>query len=184
MPQKSIATFIPDIQPILLWNHNYYKTLFPLLTRATKEILISAFKIEVPKTAKDYALKTILSPLTSQKSPRPNIRILLHWSQNTPGPPRENIIAAHYLSSHGIHIKHFKTTRIIHAKIIIIDEKYLILGSHNLSSSSLQHNLELSVLLHHPEPIQDARENFLHYWDQAIDFPRPPPQKSKSKEVT
>lgn len=183
MAENTVNPYSSNTPPILLWNHNYHKIISPLLQKAKKEILISAFKIECPKTAKDYALKTILSPLIQKKSPRPDIKILLHWSQNRPGPPRENICAARYLSSQGVQIKHFKTKRIIHAKIIIIDEKYLTIGSHNLSSTSLQHNLELSALIQYPDLIQEVRKSFLHYWDEAIDFPHPPPQKSKSKEV-
>jgi phosphatidylserine/phosphatidylglycerophosphate/cardiolipin synthase-like enzyme len=38
-----------------------------------------------------------------------------------------------------------------HNKVVVIDNRYLYLGSHNLTQSALRHNNELSVLIDSPE---------------------------------
>ena len=41
-------------------------------------------------------------------------------------------------------------------KVVVIDNRYLYLGSHNLTQSALQHNNELSVLIDSPELAAEA----------------------------
>ena len=45
-----------------------------------------------------------------------------------------------------IHIKKVNTKKVMHVKMIIIDKKYLFLGSHNLTKNAFDLNHEISVL--------------------------------------
>ena len=45
-----------------------------------------------------------------------------------------------------------------HAKVAVIDGRFVYLGSHNLSQSALQHNNELSVKLDSPEMATEVQE--------------------------
>jgi phosphatidylserine/phosphatidylglycerophosphate/cardiolipin synthase-like enzyme len=54
-----------------------------------------------------------------------------------------------------------KDERVLHAKIIIIDEKFLVIGSHNLTSNAFTRNLETSVILEIPQG-QDRFQQFFN----------------------
>lgn len=54
----------------------------------------------------------------------------------------------------------------IHNKAIIIDDKYLIIWSFNLTENSLDHNREISIILIEPEIISKYLENFLFDWNK------------------
>jgi phosphatidylserine/phosphatidylglycerophosphate/cardiolipin synthase-like enzyme len=51
------------------------------------------------------------------------------------------------LKNEGCEAKRLKTTKLVHSKLMIIDKKIIIMGSHNFTQSAFQMNLELSVIL-------------------------------------
>lgn len=58
------------------------------------------------------------------------------------------------LKSAGIAAKRYKGQRLLHSKMIIIDEEILIIGSHNYTASAMSHNLEVSISLKAPKGLE------------------------------
>jgi phosphatidylserine/phosphatidylglycerophosphate/cardiolipin synthase-like enzyme len=52
------------------------------------------------------------------------------------------------------------TKNLVHAKLMIIDDKILILGSHNYTQSAFTMNYEVSILLDNPDNLGD----FINYF--------------------
>jgi len=65
------------------------------------------------------------------------------------------------LSDCGIQARKITTLKLVHCKLMTIDNEAVITGSHNYTQSAFQANLELSVCLIKPENISD----FLNYFD-------------------
>ena len=57
---------------------------------------------------------------------------------------------------HGIKVKFDSPARTTHTKLVIIDQRYVFLGSHNFTQSALRHNNEASVLIESPKIAQQA----------------------------
>ena len=55
-----------------------------------------------------------------------------------------------------------------HTKMILIDEKYLLLGSMNLSANSLDNNREIWIILLDPEHIKSFEQWFKIDWDNSL----------------
>ena len=51
------------------------------------------------------------------------------------------------LNQQGCKAKHIASKRLIHAKIMIIDDQHIIIGSHNYTQSAFTMNQEISVIL-------------------------------------
>ena len=66
-----------------------------------------------------------------------------------------------YLTRAGAKI-HFSTTYYIHAKVIIIDHRRAMLGSMNLTQSSIERNRELSVITNNEEVVQQLENTFTY----------------------
>ncbi|MBU5611305.1 phospholipase D-like domain-containing protein [Geomonas azotofigens] len=64
---------------------------------------------------------------------------------------RDNRAAAAYLARKGVRVIFPPGRRTTHAKAVVIDDRYVLIGSHNLSHAALTRNRELSVLLDAPE---------------------------------
>lgn len=48
----------------------------------------------------------------------------------------------------GISAKKANTKRLLHAKLVVVDHQYIILGSHNMTQNAISANEEISVLIH------------------------------------
>jgi len=63
-----------------------------------------------------------------------------------------------------IEAKKLITPKLVHIKLIIIDNKYVIIGSHNYTQSAFQMNYELSVILENPDCLKSIQNFFNNLW--------------------
>ena len=63
----------------------------------------------------------------------------------------ENRAAAGLLLQNGVSVRFPNPRRVTHLKAMVIDDRYVLIGSHNLTQAALAHNNELSVLLDSPQ---------------------------------
>jgi cardiolipin synthase len=71
-----------------------------------------------------------------------------------------------YLQQAGVKI-HFSNHYYIHAKVIIVDHNQAMLGSMNLTKSSIDNNRELSVITQDKEVLRQLENTFMHDWDDT-----------------
>lgn len=69
----------------------------------------------------------------------------------------ENLNTAALLSRNGVNIYFAAPGVTTHNKIVVIDKRYIFLGSHNLTQGALRYNNELSVLIDSPEMAAEVR---------------------------
>ena len=64
----------------------------------------------------------------------------------------------------GIEAKYLTNFKIVHAKFILIDDKKLFIGSHNLTKSGLESNLECSAVIDFTDVDNEANLFFDRLW--------------------
>ena len=64
----------------------------------------------------------------------------------------------------GVQAKKVSTQNLVHAKIILIDDYFCIIGSHNFSVPAFTTNYELSVGFEDPETIKEFSQFFDSLW--------------------
>lgn len=69
------------------------------------------------------------------------------------------------IASMGIDAKCLTKFKIVHAKFILIDGKILFIGSHNLTKSGLESNLEISTIINFDDANNDANHFFDGLWN-------------------
>ena len=72
-----------------------------------------------------------------------------------------NLQIVSILKSLGCEAKKLLTTKLVHCKMMIVDDEIVVTGSHNYTQSAFQMNLELSVILYKPENM-DSFNNFFN----------------------
>lgn len=75
-----------------------------------------------------------------------------------------NDIAIKFLKEAGIQARRLKDKRTLHCKLVIVDEKTLVIGSHNFTRNAFAHNIEASVAVEIPEEITRWREFFANLY--------------------
>lgn len=70
------------------------------------------------------------------------------------------------LEAVGIKARAFESAKLLHAKFIIVDNKELLLGSHNLTENALSENIEVSLKLNDTDTITRLNSYFNSLWVQ------------------
>lgn len=68
------------------------------------------------------------------------------------------------LKDQDVNIKRINTKKTMHIKMLIVDNKYLFLGSHNLTKNAFELNHEISVLIEDIESIERCNNFFQNAW--------------------
>jgi phosphatidylserine/phosphatidylglycerophosphate/cardiolipin synthase-like enzyme len=60
----------------------------------------------------------------------------------------------------GVKAKKLETPHLIHAKIMIVDDQFLVIGSHNYTETAFLMNFEVSVIIEDEKVIKRVKEFF------------------------
>jgi len=146
----------------LLEDEEYYKTLLDVIKRANKSVYVAMYVIKYDpcERLKEDPVNMILYKLCKLKSKGLDIKVLV--DDTTYKSYYETI---EYLKDCGIDIKlKPKEVSRAHLKVVIIDGRYLFVGSHNWTESALWFSKEVTVLTTDPKLISEALDYFNDLW--------------------
>lgn len=139
-------------------------------TGAKRKIQISTFKLEIFGKNIPPPVKKIAAALEAAIIRGVKAEILLNWRPGRGGVPRTNDYCAVEMINRGAAVRYLPSGRCIHAKIIIIDDVYAILGSHNFSVRSFISNFEASTEITTPEILEILTKQFSNLFSTAKSF--------------
>jgi len=139
----------------LLVNEAYFDALISHLTQAKHEIVVSMF-LFVPGDHENNRANQVKEVLIDAAKRSVQVRIFLEVSDGEDFSTEANRGVAKELSRQGITVQFDSPARTTHTKLVIIDQRYVLLGSHNFTHSALRHNNEASVLIESPKLAQQA----------------------------
>ncbi len=140
----------PSVDVELLEDDRLAERLISLVRKASQEIWIATFSFkagEHPQAPPDKLLREL--GLARKRGVK--VTVLLEQPETASSElARENQRTARLLRKERIEVFLDREDRRSHMKVVVVDRRHVILGSHNLTSSALRHNHELSVLLDSP----------------------------------
>jgi phosphatidylserine/phosphatidylglycerophosphate/cardiolipin synthase-like enzyme len=78
----------------------------------------------------------------------------------------QNDGVVHKLKEIGCLAKKLNSKRILHTKLLIIDRKRVVIGSHNYTQNAFSSNHEASILV----KLKDDQDDLLEYFDNLFDL--------------
>jgi phosphatidylserine/phosphatidylglycerophosphate/cardiolipin synthase-like enzyme len=121
-----------------------------ILNGAEKEVWIGAFMFKVGGRSNNAPAK-ILEALVLLHRAGVRVHVLLERPKDAGSDLAGfNSRTARLLKDKGIEVIMDRADRRSHMKVIVVDRRYTILGSHNLTQSALRYNHEYSVLVDSP----------------------------------
>ena len=140
------------------------------LAAAKEKVLISTFRFEHPDRSRSKEIDRLWCELQKLTARIREVKVLLNLYDTNVRLGQINTLSAKQLTRWGVPVKHCPFPQCGHAKLLIVDDHTLILGSHNLSKHSLQDNFEVSALLRTAEDIASATLSFSQAWSVAQRF--------------
>jgi phosphatidylserine/phosphatidylglycerophosphate/cardiolipin synthase-like enzyme len=148
-----------DCHVTLLKDTNYFPVILDMIVKAQSEIVMSFFLFKTNGYRNSYP-DTFLKHLIEAAQRGVKVRVILEKEKGPNSTLNENNRAtAIRLRKGGVHVCFDSPFTTNHTKVIVIDRRYICLGSHNLTNSALKYNHEISVLIDSPP----MAEKTLHY---------------------
>ena len=148
----------------LLVNETFLPMAYNALLMAERHIKIATFKAEITTRPRGRHLCRFFDTLALKAQSGLDVQFLINKSNPRGSIPISNLYAAQWLQQHKIKVRALPFDRCCHAKMITIDDKMALFGSHNLSVKSCHNNFEISYCTRSPELILDLITAFDNEW--------------------
>jgi phosphatidylserine/phosphatidylglycerophosphate/cardiolipin synthase-like enzyme len=142
----------------LLRDHTYFDALIHGIRNARKEIVGCFFLFKVNER-QDNLPQKVAEELIAAKMRGVDISIEMERDVKGKGTVYEqNRHAAKLLTDAGVKVRFDAPKTITHVKALVVDGRYVYIGSHNLTHSALKYNNELSVMIDSPELAREVTD--------------------------
>jgi competence ComEA-like helix-hairpin-helix protein len=149
-----LAQSIRTGQIMVLTNQQYLPMLRNFIRTAKYRIDIGMYIFKIGKSATN-APRLILNDLIAARKRGVKITIILENSSYSDSLNNDNRRVARILRKNHITVKFDSKKRTTHTKIVIIDDRFAFIGSHNFTNSALKRNNEITLLLDNPRIVRN-----------------------------
>lgn len=150
---------------VLLPNEEYFYRVYELMNRANSSIHVIMYvvKYDPEETAARDPANALIAALKTAHDKGLDVKVIVDDVTKSDYP--ETIT---YLKTQGIPVKLDPKSGITtHAKLVIIDGRIIIIGSHNWTESALLRNNEYSVSIHSSEVALEVERYFQNLWENG-----------------
>lgn len=140
----------------------YFQTIHPLLQNAQKSIRLIIYEIRYYPRFKNSPTNLLIQSLIEAHKRGVSVEVIMEESSgHAVDNAQQNHEAAALLEKAGIPVYSDSPTTTTHDKVLVIDERYVVIGSTNWSYHAMEKNNESSVLIDAPE----LAKHYLEYFD-------------------
>ena len=164
---STISSDQSGCQAILLTNEAYFPALLKAIDEAQSEIFMSIFSFKAGVHKNSYPDR-ILGHLAKAVKRGVKVIVILETTGNRSDELNiQNRETGKLLEEKGVQVYFDSPYKTTHTKLIVIDQRLVLLGSHNLTQASMKYNNEASILLDSSELAKRARDYMLTIMKEA-----------------
>lgn len=153
-PQAGISDRELGSQTELLLDQQFIGRVAGAIKGAQKRIWICAYTWRWYANAPEKDIQQFNYQVIKAVKRGVQVRVIMH-----------NRAQADILNRLGIESHRLRTKKTMHTKAILVDDRILIMGSHNLTEKGTAENFESSLLTFELEPILQFENYFLRMWE-------------------
>jgi phosphatidylserine/phosphatidylglycerophosphate/cardiolipin synthase-like enzyme len=161
-----------SVESIALHSLSYPWALSRAVQETESRIYISAYILSASPGKTSDPVMNLLEQIVYKKMEKGiDVKILLHNHHIKVGVGRSLATLLFWLSNNKVPVRVAVTNYPVHRKMILMDDKSLFIGSHNLSTTSLLNPNELSVEIRSPVYVNLVAGMFEEYWKTLFSYP-------------
>ena len=146
---------------IIINNQSYYEIALKLVKKANVSIYVIMYVLKYDPGDKADPANELVWALGNASARGVEVAVILEGSVAV------NQAAYNYFRAVGVNVTYDSTHVTTHCKLMIIDHRYVLVGSHNWTESALWYNNEASVLIISEEVAKREEEYFNRLWEEA-----------------
>ncbi|MBA7496974.1 Cardiolipin synthase [subsurface metagenome] len=131
----------------ILIDEEYRRELHTTLKCAKSNIRAMMYRIHRRVGFGKGSQNKVLTILKEKASQGLKVQLIIDIERRPGVAYKENLFCANDLVKFDVECKELRLTRVCHAKMVIVDDREILLGSHNWTFNSLTRNLEISALI-------------------------------------
>ncbi len=139
----------------ILSGKEYFEKVKSLLEKAKESIQVVMFEMRYYPQYPLSPTNLLIQELIKAKKRGVKVEVILDITSDFKKNSKENQEVGKILSHNGVKVIYDSLETLTHAKIVIVDHRYCVIGSHNWSYHSLTQNNEVSLLVDSP-PLAEA----------------------------
>jgi phosphatidylserine/phosphatidylglycerophosphate/cardiolipin synthase-like enzyme len=151
-----------EAQPIL--GDQYFPAIIDLIRNAKRSIDVLQYTWSWRQWERNNCITQITTEVMRAKQRGVTVRVVFNIESQNHAITHANQRTLKKIGSVGVESKTTRTTPTLHAKLIIVDNELVLLGSHNLSGRSLLSNYETSVIIRSVEVAKIYKDYFNIIW--------------------
>jgi len=148
----------------LLVAREYISRVPALLEGAKSSIQVVQFVMQLKGKSAKMSSRELGIKLAAKARDGVRVQVLLNSAGGGWRAPSLNRQAAQWLRERGVEVRTLGSSRTCHAKMLIIDGKVAIVGSHNWTPYALERNFEVSVLVRELTCVSRLTGHFEDLW--------------------
>lgn len=142
----------------------YMDVVLPVLKGARSSINVVLYQWKWYSHAGFSKIQRVSLACTAAARRGVKVRVILDMEHQSHPISKINTRTAKALREAGCEVKFSHSSCLTHAKMVTIDDRYLVLGSHNFSNSAFSKNEEASVLIDDPTFANEYIQWFESLW--------------------
>lgn len=148
---------------VIVEDSQYLDTVAPLIKSANESVHVIMFVIKYDPGDSDDPVNDLLNLLAEARSRGVDVKVLVDEETADSYPQTID-----FLKEHEISVRLDKSSGITtHAKVVIIDGKFVVVGSHNWTESALRYNHEVSALIRSGTAAGLLEDYFNSLWNEG-----------------
>ncbi|MEE9910576.1 MAG: phospholipase [Deltaproteobacteria bacterium] len=154
-----------DVTPLM--NEAFFPALLQAVDGAKNEIFITMYSFKTGVHPASYPDR-LLEHLARAVKRGVHVKVILEGAGERQNDlSRQNFKTKELLEKRGVKVYLDSPKRTTHVKLIVVDQRLVFVGSHNLTPSALKHNNEVSILIEKPDLAQNIRNYMLTIIEEA-----------------
>lgn len=163
-PLPPVADGLPAQQVTALIGSRYYSRLQTLFAAAQQSIEVCMFHIALPTPT--HPVRHLLQGLVDACQRGVSVRVLVDQDREA-DPYLSTVInapAVQFLKDNGVPVRSDPADLLLHSKLVLIDDRQALIGSHNWSAGSFFVFDDLTLLVESPQLVAVQRQRFNELW--------------------
>lgn len=158
-----MLTFNAKVEAVI--GSDYFNKVYPVIQSATQKIDIVMYEWKWYSHEFAGGVQRLNNALIDRAREKVPVRILMNIESMGHAITKINSRTASFFQQKGIQVKFGQVGVATHAKMVIVDDRFCVVGSHNYSKGSFTRNQECSVLIEGGEAIRPFIDYFKLLWD-------------------
>ena len=146
---------------LVINNQSYYEVALKLVQKANVSIYVIMYVLKYDPGDRADPANELVWALGNASARGVEVAVILEGSVAV------NQAAYDYFRAVGVNVTYDQAHVTTHCKLMIIDHRYVLVGSHNWTESALWYNNEASVLIISEEVARKEEEYFNKLWEEA-----------------